>query len=55
MKNVKFLFGVFLSTALIFQSCNKEEFQSVDKTKQAENIYNTDGVPDGMMKLGKKL
>ena len=55
MRKTKFLFGVFLSAALIFQSCNKEELQTVDDTKQSENIYNTEGVPDGMMKLGKKL
>jgi hypothetical protein len=55
MKKTKFLFGVIFSTALIFLSCNKDEFQVVDDTKQSENIYNTNGVPDGMMKLGKKL
>ncbi|HOK25075.1 MAG TPA: hypothetical protein P5320_00615 [Bacteroidales bacterium] len=54
MKNVKFLFGVILSTALIFHGCNKDELRPVDETKQAENIYNTIGIPDGMMKLGKK-
>lgn len=55
MRKIKFLFGAILSTALIFKSCNKEEIQTADNTKLSENIYNTIGVPDGMMKLGKKL
>lgn len=55
MRKTKFLFGVILSTAFIFQSCSKEKFQAVDDTNLSENMYSTDGVLDGMMKLGKKL